>query len=495
MLSCRDARELVEEKLARSDRLVNLGELKTEAQNRELRRYIDRSETQYATPEMIRLELATHRAAEVLARRSTPAAKVLVEEALQKYPTIKPDQAEAVRYLCSGANLRLCTGDAGTGKSFMLGVCRDVWQAEGRRVYGCALAGAAAQELQESSGIKSTTIHSTLKAIKRGEIRLDNSVLVLDEAGMVGSRLFYRLLREAVRAENCRLVAVGDAKQLQPIEAGWIFKRLAQVHGEARLTKVIRQEVPWQLEAGRMMGRGETLEALTDYLVAGRLSVGRTKRDVIAEIVSQWERDGGVKESRDKLILAGLNSDVRELNLKCQAARLRAGEIDPERKVFFESVFLHEGDRIQFSKRLTKHKIENSWVGSVEEVDAERGRISVRLDKGDRLVTLRLKDFEKTDALRLGYASTTHKAQGRTVDLCYVLAGGPLSNRHLAYVQTTRHRKDARLYFAAQDAGPELRVAARALAKAEDKSLAVEVIEQHRRQREIRRERGMSLGL
>jgi ATP-dependent exoDNAse (exonuclease V) alpha subunit len=106
-----------------------------------------------------------------------------------------------------------------------------------------------------------------------------------------------------------------------------------------------------------------------------------------------------------------------------------------------------------------------------------------------------LKDFEKTDALRLGYASTTHKAQGRTVDFCYVLAGGPLSNRHLAYVQTTRHRKDARLYFAAQDAGPELRVAARALAKAEDKSLAVEVIEQHRRQREIRRERGMSLGL
>src|SRR5918994_1798172 len=119
-----------------------------------------------------------------------------------------------------------------------------------------------------------------------------------------------------------------------------------------------------------MMGRGHALEALTDYLVAGRLSVGRTKRDVIAEMVSQWERDGGVKESRDKLILAGLNSDVRELNLKCQAARLRAGEIDPERKVFFESVFLHEGDRIQFSKRLTKHKIENSWVGSVEGVDA-----------------------------------------------------------------------------------------------------------------------------
>jgi conjugative relaxase-like TrwC/TraI family protein len=498
-LSCREARELVEEKLRHSERIVNLGDLKTEQRNTELRRYVDRKETQYATPEMIRLEVATHRAAEWLARRASPSAPTLVEEAIRNHPTIKPDQAKAVRYLCGSegsGNLRLCTGDAGTGKSFMLRVCREVWQKEHRQVIGCALAGAAAESLRESSGIQSDTLHRTLGRIKRGEISLDNrSVVVLDEAGMVGSRLFYRLAREVVRAD-AKLVAVGDAKQLVPIEAGWIFKRMAQVHKDVRLSTVMRQEVPWQLEAGLKMGHGHSDKALEDYLAHGRLTVSKTRREAVGELVSQWVTDGGITEPRNKLILAGLNADVREINLRCQAARIAAGVVHEEKKVFFDKFFIHEGDRVQFSKRMTKHKIENSWVATVLGVDEARSSLRVRLDQDGRELTLDLRKLPK-ESLRLGYASSTHKAQGRTVDLAYILAGGPLTSRHLAYVQTTRHRKDARLYFGALDAGPDLLVAARAMKRVEDKTLAVEVIERQRPLEHQQRQnpsRGISLG-
>ena len=174
---------------------------------------------------------SVHRAAALLAKRSDPSPPEVIEQVIKKYPTIKPDQAEAVRYLCSGGNLRLCVGDAGTGKSFMLGVCREIWEAEGRKVYGCALPGAATGGASTSNPASRAT-PSTERSTRfdRGEIKLDSrSVVVLDEAGMVGSRLFHRLAREVVKAD-CRFVCVGDPKQLAPIEAGWIFKRMAEVH-------------------------------------------------------------------------------------------------------------------------------------------------------------------------------------------------------------------------------------------------------------------------
>src|SRR5512135_3277863 len=143
-------------------------------------------------------------------------------------------------------------------------------------------------------------------------------------------------------------------------------------------------------------------------------------------------------------------TSVRFRKVQPEAQMLLAGKIDPGKKLFFHNVNLHEGDRVQFTKRSTRHKVENSWLGTVEAVDPERNALTVRLDKDDRLVTLTLDELPK-DALRLGYASTTHKAQGKTVDYCYVLLGWPLANRHLAYVQTTRHRKDVRLYMSALD--------------------------------------------
>jgi ATP-dependent exoDNAse (exonuclease V) alpha subunit len=308
---------------------------------------------------------------------------------------------------------------------------------------------------------------------------------------MVGSRLFSRLLTEVARA-RAKLVCVGDAKQLLPIEAGWIFKRMASVHGEARLSQVRRQEVPWQLEAGKSLGRGESLKALIEYQAHGRLTVSKTARSAIRELVAQWEKDGGIKDPGSKLILASTNAEVREINRQCQAKALLAGALDPEKKVFHEGVFLYRGERVLFTKRMTRQKIENSWVGTVEGIDEEKGKITVRLDKDGRTVDLNLKSLPK-DSLRQGWASTTHKAQGRTVDLCYVLMGGPLSDRHIGYVQGTRHRKDCRLYLSQGDAGPELRVAARALSRARDKSLAVEILERQR-QHSQQRSRGMSLG-
>ena len=55
---------------------------------------------------------------------------------------------------------------------------------------------------------------------KQGRERLaERDVVVLDEAGMVGSRQMERIVSE-VHERGAKLVLVGDAEQLQPIEAG-----------------------------------------------------------------------------------------------------------------------------------------------------------------------------------------------------------------------------------------------------------------------------------
>ncbi|CAN5792876.1 hypothetical protein BH23PLA1_BH23PLA1_41000 [soil metagenome] len=478
-LAAAEVRELVEEHIQLSGRIVNLGELKTGERNDKLRQYVERCEDRYATPEMIELERLVHRLAGHIARKSHEVPTEHVEAALRRKPTLSEEQALAVRHLCSGGGLRLCTGDAGTGKSFMLGACREAWEADGRTVLGCALAGAAAKELEKSAGIKSGTLHTLLAKLKHGTLTIDHrSVVVLDEAGMVGTRLFAKLAAHVAKA-RAKLVCVGDAKQLAPIEAGWIFKRLGEQHGEVRLTKVRRQEVPWQLEAGVKMGRKQTLEALIDYQARGRLVVTTTTRVAIRELVTQWVADGGVKDSTDKLILAGTQAEAAEINAQCQARRLLAGELKAEAKVFHREFFLYEGDRILFSKRMGRKQIENSWMGTVEAVRADRGEIAVRLDADQRLMTLKLSELPE-DAVRRGYATTTHKAQGKTVDSSYILLGGPMTSNHLGYVQLTRHRHDCRLYLAEADAGPDLKVAARALARTENKSLAVELLERPR---------------
>lgn len=140
---------------------------------------------------------------------------------------LSEEQAQAVRHVTRESGGIACVrGLAGTGKSFMLGRAREAWESAGFDVLGCALAGKAADGLQVGSGIKSQTLHSLLSELDSGSRGLsENSVVVIDEAGMVGTRQLHRLLKH-VNAVSAKLVMVGDHQQLQPIDAGGIFRRI-----------------------------------------------------------------------------------------------------------------------------------------------------------------------------------------------------------------------------------------------------------------------------
>ncbi|RYE70835.1 MAG: Ti-type conjugative transfer relaxase TraA, partial [Oxalobacteraceae bacterium] len=191
--------------------------------------------------------------------------------AQQRGLMLSPEQRGSLEHVTSSRGLASVVGYAGTGKSAMLGVAREAWAHAGYEVRGLALSGIAAENLESGSGITSRTIASMEHQWGQGrELLTDRSVLVIDEAGMIGTRQMERVLAEAEK-RHAKVVLAGDPEQLQAIEAGAAFRSIAERHGAIEITQVRRQHEDWQRDATRQLATGRTGEALAAYEQAGHV--------------------------------------------------------------------------------------------------------------------------------------------------------------------------------------------------------------------------------
>jgi conjugative relaxase-like TrwC/TraI family protein len=219
-------------------------------------------ERRWSTPNLLAVEQrlvagATGRTG----KHTAVASHQTVREALAAHPTAGPDQQAMVRDLCQGgAGVALVVGRAGTGKTFALGIARHAWQLDGYRLLAAAPTGIATMSLQGEGFEDVATCDRLLGDLERGQEQLDaRTVLVVDEAGMVGSRKLGRLLEHANQAQ-AKVVLVGDDRQLAPIDAGGGFRALRLRLGASELTENRRQHQAWEREALELVpigpGRG-----------------------------------------------------------------------------------------------------------------------------------------------------------------------------------------------------------------------------------------------
>ena len=140
----------------------------------------------------------------------------------------------------------------------MLGVAREAWEVAGYQVRGVALSGIAAESLESGSGIASRTIASMEHGWAQGrDLLTSRDVLVIDEAGMVGSRQMERVMSMRPRLAP-RWCWSAIRKQLQAIEAGAAFRSIHERHGGAEIGEVRRQREDWQRDATRDLANGRT---------------------------------------------------------------------------------------------------------------------------------------------------------------------------------------------------------------------------------------------
>jgi Ti-type conjugative transfer relaxase TraA len=395
-----------------------------------------------ATRRMIRTEADMARQALHLSGEETFA---ISEDAIAvtflEHAYLHDEQRAAVEYVTDASRIAAIVGLAGAGKTTALKAAREAWEREGFRVVGGALAGKAAEGLEEEAAIAARTLASWELRWGRGADLLDaKTVFVMDEAGMVGSRQM-ALFVDAVARAGAKLVLVGDGEQLQPIEAGAAFRAIHDRVGYVVLENVRRQKQDWMRKASVDFARGKTTDAINAYRAQGKVLGSQTKAEAIKALIDDWNRD--FDPAKSSIILAHLRRDVRMLNEQARAALVERGVIAQGFRFQTEQGVREfaRGDQIVFLRNENSLGVKNGMIGRV--VEAKPGRIVVEI--GDDRCRVEIAQGFYRD-VNHGYATTIHKSQGATVDQVKVLASLSL-DKHLSYVAMTRHRDDVALYY------------------------------------------------
>jgi Ti-type conjugative transfer relaxase TraA len=429
----------------------------------------ERGEDRFTTRQMIEAEQRLHRAAESMAGRERHEVndrhrQAALAYAKQRGLVLSGEQADALAHVTDGRDLGVVVGHAGTGKSAMLGVAREAWEAAGYEVRGAALSGIAAENLESGSGIASRTIASLEHGWEQGRDLLSQSqVLVIDEAGMVGTRQLERVLSHAAEA-GAKVVLVGDPRQLQSIEAGAALRSIHERHGGVEIGEIRRQREDWQRDATRDLATGRTGNALEAY--RGSVHEAQTREQARDDLIDRWDRDRQAAPERSRIILTHTNDEVRALNEAARERMRSGGDLGDEVRVTVERGERNfaSGDRVMFLQNERGLGVKNGTLGTIEQVSAQS--MSVRTDDG-RNVAFDLKDYSKIDH---GYAATIHKAQGMTVDRTHVLAT-PGMDAHGSYVALSRHRDGVDLHYGRDDFASQDRLT-RTLSRDRSKDMA-----------------------
>jgi Ti-type conjugative transfer relaxase TraA len=390
--------------------------------------------------------------------------------------SLRDDQRAASEHAVAAGGLKIIEGRAGTGKSFTLAAVRDAHEQAGDRVVGLAPTNAVAQDLKADGFREAGTVHAALFAIKNGRgLSWDKrTVLVVDEAAMLDSRVTGELLAEA-RASGAKVILAGDDRQLASIERGGLFTELRKQHGAAEITEVTRQTVDWQRQAARDLAEGRFDAAVQAFDRNGAVTWRPDQDAARAALVERWKADSAANPTASRFVFAYTNAEVDRLNAELRQVRRDRGELGSPDVVLETKhgvMAFAVGDRVQFTDTAKKLGIHNGNAGTITNLDSATGQVTARLDapagKEGREVTWSAEEFY---GFRHGYAGTIYKGQGKTLDHTYLL-----HTHHwrasASYVALTRQRESAQVFVATETAR-DARQLARQMARGEVRAASV----------------------
>lgn len=383
------------------------------------------------------------------------------------------DQINAVHHIAEHSD-KLVTGiqgRAGTGKS--TGVALLVADMVGRDKVTClATAAAAAGNLGEAVKVDDAkTIASFVKKYEKGDqataAKLQDGIIILDEAGMTGSVEMSKVIKIA-QENNARVVLIGDTDQLAPVSAGCPFLELQERASEgvgmqtAELRQIVRQKDVAAREAVLHVVDGETKEALdylidTNQIVEVKEKSSRYKeiidlktQGLVDDFVSGRDIASG-NEKSDYLCMVSTNTARDKINNGVRKSLQDQGALDKTQDRTFtvadkdgnttEKKFA-PGDHIVFLQNDNKIGIHNSDLAQIQSIEDKT--ITAKLASGNT-VSFDTDSYNKFD---YGYALTTYKAQGATQRRAIYDADSksPLLNKNEFYVGLSRFTEEVHIF-------------------------------------------------
>ncbi|MFA6195989.1 MAG: AAA family ATPase [Sulfurimonas sp.] len=382
-------------------------------------------------------------------------------------------QKEAVAIINKGASLLFLVGYAGTGKSTTSKTILDLLNTryEKQEIMTCALSGIASQRIADTTGYESATIQSLLVKHESRDT-FPYSVMLIDEASMINSSLFARLLAKV--SKSAILIIVGDDAQLPPIGAGNVLSDALtlQIAPIVKLTKIYRQSedqaitlIANEIRLGNVPEYRKKYEdfefidvtienyyALKNQLSSNELQQLREENSnaIVSEIMHK------VLENIEKARYRLKNKEIKEyLNYFQVITPMKGGTLgsnnlnvvlqeyfNPNPKKFVkkggsefrlmdkvvhtknENMTSWSGEGFKMGEDSAQRRIFNGMSGLLFKIEEEDEQVFVFYPNEDIVVVYEYEELKSY--LMLSYALTIHKVQGMEYDIVVI----PMSFTH-----------------------------------------------------------------
>ena len=382
---------------------------------------------------------------------------VLRSIAQRKLPgggTLSDDQLAALTSIVdSGRAIDVLVGPAGAGKTTAMTVLRQTWETwhGATSVIGLAPSAAAAQVLAEDMGIATENLAKWWQNHLDGDARFHaGQLVIIDESSLAGTVPLDRITALAAAA-GAKVLLVGDYAQLQSVDAGGAFSLLVHDRTDApELIDVHRFTHEWEKVASLTLRQGRP-ESMDLYGAHDRLRSGDSEAMVDAAYAA-WRAD--FKAGRASVLISDSNEAVAAMNTRARSELILDGSVDA-----LHEIGLHDGTRAAIGDTVLTRRNDRrlraarSWVRNGDRwtvigVDGN-GSIEVRRHGRRWGSTVLLPAEYAKRHVELGYAVTSHRAQGMTTDTAHVVVAPGMTRENL-YVAMTRGR-DSNIAYVAMD--------------------------------------------
>lgn len=363
---------------------------------------------------------------------------------------LAPEQREAID-AAAVSKLLTVTGGPGTGKTTIIRGIINLFRARKTRILLAAPTGRAAKRMSEATGIEARTIHRLLEyspmedQFARNEDNpLACGLLVVDEASMMDTLLFYHLLKAVPLGAT--LILVGDVHQLPSVGPGNVLADIiaSGVAPVIKLSHIFRQSAESEIimnahmiNAGQMPSLARTTKAVSDFYFIEQNDPEKAAELMVSLVKEHIPRRFGLNPVEDVQVLTPMHKGP--VGAMSMNARLQA-ELNPDKPEIRrgETTFrLH--DKVMQIRNNYEKDVYNGDIGRISCLNPQDRELSVDFD--GRVLPY---GFDELDELTPAYAISIHKSQGSeypAVVIPIMMSHYILLQRNLIYTGVTRGKK------------------------------------------------------
>ena len=384
----------------------------------------------YSTRHNLRLEQAVKDMAEAMASDTghglpEEAVKEKVEALLDRNYPLSQEQSLAIRHATvKGGRVAVIEGAAGSGKTTTLRPITDLHREHGYEIVPTAVAWRTAVALGDDCHARPYCVDKLLKLAAKGQIEIGaNTLIVVDEAGMLSTRQAHHILQLSQR-HGAKVVFAGDTRQQQPVEAGPGLRLIRDVAGSVRVDRIRRQKAdledvlvhvhgempeqarfragltsreerdsilaayeavdkksvftPWQVAVSEALRDGEAEQAIEAWHLRNRLHLCYDEEKTIGKLVDDWARHVKAEPEASTVVLARTKAETRALSWLMRERVL--GEHDDIKRAVIEvsrnldgrvtePLEIAVGDRLRIGATQWEKQLFNGTVVTVEDIE------------------------------------------------------------------------------------------------------------------------------